>query len=300
MLEPKWKRFEMLVADIQKDLAPDGFKVTPNDKILGKDSEVLRQIDVSMRGSVGQFELLMVMDAKDYKEPVDVKVLEEFIGLVQDVRAQKAGIVSAKGFSKAAVTKAAKVGIDLFSVIDSGEHEWKTLISLPAACEVTELTGFQVEFSGVPFEPFSLSMDAVMNPRQVELFTKDGIKLGTIDQCLEKIWWSGEIEFGAGVHRNLELVGNPVYIEDAEVEGGFCATNLTAHLHVKKRFFHGEVPLKEVRGLRNEINGRTSIVKNMKTEAIEFQTIQQNWQQVSSLEELAVSPILLMRVIGIA
>jgi hypothetical protein len=65
----KWKRFEQLDADIQKDLAPEGFVVTPNDKIMGKDTETMRQIDVSIRGNVGQFEMLMILEAKDYRVP---------------------------------------------------------------------------------------------------------------------------------------------------------------------------------------------------------------------------------------
>ena len=104
MERPKWKKFEELVARIQTDLAGDAV-VTPNDRIKGKVG-VLRQVDVSIRKNVGQFDLLIVLECKDSGRPVDAKDVEEFMGLAQDVGAHKAGMVVAKGFSAAAKKRA--------------------------------------------------------------------------------------------------------------------------------------------------------------------------------------------------
>jgi hypothetical protein len=92
----KWRRFEDLVATIQAALAKDAV-VTPNDKVIGTLTGVPRQIDVSVRQKAGQFELLIVIDCKDYRRPVDVKDVEEFIGLVQDVGANKGAMVAPNG-----------------------------------------------------------------------------------------------------------------------------------------------------------------------------------------------------------
>src|SRR5260370_18191826 len=118
MEQPKWKKFEELVARIQKELAGDAV-VIPNDKITGKRTGIPRQVDVSIRKSVGQFELLIVLDCKDHGRPLDVKDVEEFMGLAQDVAAHKPGMVAAKGFSDTAKKRAQDPAIELYRPADT-------------------------------------------------------------------------------------------------------------------------------------------------------------------------------------
>jgi Restriction endonuclease len=59
-----------------------------------------RQIDVLMRQQVGHYVMNIVLECKDYKRPVDVKRVEEFHGLLQDVCAQKGALVCPKGFTR--------------------------------------------------------------------------------------------------------------------------------------------------------------------------------------------------------
>jgi hypothetical protein len=99
--QPKWKRFEDLVANIQQELAGDA-RLTLNDKIIGKHTGVPRQIDLSIRKTVGQFEILIVIDCKDHAKPIDVKSVEEFMGLAQDVGAHRSAMVAAQGYTVAA------------------------------------------------------------------------------------------------------------------------------------------------------------------------------------------------------
>ncbi|MGA7415405.1 MAG: hypothetical protein WBW33_33345, partial [Bryobacteraceae bacterium] len=48
-------------------LAPDSI-VTVNDRIIGKRTGEERQIDVSVRRMIGQFELLIVIDCRNFRE----------------------------------------------------------------------------------------------------------------------------------------------------------------------------------------------------------------------------------------
>jgi len=98
MAEQKWKRFEKLAYEIQKDLAPNA-EVKFDEKILGVDSGVPRQVDISIRQNIGQMPMLIVMDCKDHKDPVDVKDMEAFAGEVRDVRAHKGVMISSNGCS---------------------------------------------------------------------------------------------------------------------------------------------------------------------------------------------------------
>jgi hypothetical protein len=112
-------------------------------------------------------------------------MLEAFMGLARDVRSQKAGMVSAKGFSKATKTVASKSAIDLYTVVDTDDHEWKKNLSLPAVCDVTELLAYQLRFEASG-GPSLLSGAAIMNPRAVVMHDRDRQPLGMIDEFLHK------------------------------------------------------------------------------------------------------------------
>jgi hypothetical protein len=90
--KPDWEQLEHLIVTIQQQLSPDA-TVSHNVKLDGVDSETKRQIDVLVEQNIGQYRMRIVIDCKDYSKPVDVKGVEEFHGLVQDVRAQKGALV---------------------------------------------------------------------------------------------------------------------------------------------------------------------------------------------------------------
>ena len=98
---PEWQQLELLIAEIQKDLAP-GATITHNATLWGHDSETNRQIDVLVEQQIGQFPMRIIFDCKDYKVPVDVKGVDGFISMVRDVRAHQGCLVSAKGFTASA------------------------------------------------------------------------------------------------------------------------------------------------------------------------------------------------------
>lgn len=82
------KDLEILVSEIQKQLAPDA-EVLHDVKLPSRATSASRQIDVLVKQRIGQYEMVIVIDSKDYKTPVDVKGVEEFYGLVTDVGANK-------------------------------------------------------------------------------------------------------------------------------------------------------------------------------------------------------------------
>ena len=121
MEKPYWRQLEELVADIQRDLAP-GAEVLHNVKLKGRLSGVDRQIDVLVRQSIGQYEMKIAIDCKDHASAVDVKGVEEFFGLVNDVGAHQGAMVSPKGFTAAAKSRAQGYGMALYSPVDTGEQ----------------------------------------------------------------------------------------------------------------------------------------------------------------------------------
>jgi hypothetical protein len=279
--KPKWKQFEELVANIQKALAENA-TVTPNDHILGKITGVMRQIDVSVRQKAGQFDLLIVIDCKDYGEPVDVKSVEEFMGLVQDVGANKGAMVAPNGFTPAAKTRAEKAGVDLFRPVDTGEHQWKAYAALPALCVFTELAKFSISFSWSGYG----AIPTDVHPRDLILYDESERALGSIGVLLQRKWRDGKLPRGEGFHNNL-----PVADCATKVKAGntFSAINVTASIKVEHRFYFGSIPLAQISGFRNELTG-TVIAKRLLTDFITPRDVEEKWQRISDPKELAVKP----------
>jgi hypothetical protein len=145
----KWERFESLVYEIQRDFAGTDARVTHKEYIMGADSKVEREIDISIRQQVAQFPILVVIDCKDYADPVDVKGVEEFAGLAKDVRANKGVMVSSNGFTPAAINVAKNQGIETLRLIDSKGVDWKSYITLPLLIEWTHIEKYCLHISGV-------------------------------------------------------------------------------------------------------------------------------------------------------
>ena len=72
--KPYWRQLEELVADIQRDLAP-GAEVLHNVKLKGRESGIDRQIDVLVRQSIGQYQMMIAIDCKDYASAVNLRAI---------------------------------------------------------------------------------------------------------------------------------------------------------------------------------------------------------------------------------
>ena len=144
MEEPKWKRFEKLATDIQKELSPNA-EVEHDVRLQGHDSGTLRQIDVVVRDHIGQYSFLIVMQCKDEKKPLDVNVVGEFGAVIEDVKANKGVLVSSSGFTKSAINLARKKGIDVFRLVDVENYDWRSYATMPVACVFYGLENYQIK-----------------------------------------------------------------------------------------------------------------------------------------------------------
>jgi len=106
-IRPSWEVYERMIARLIADQSETDLCVSPNAKVTGKISGILRQIDVLIdaRHDTGNTRRLIV-DAKHRRRKVDVKDVEEFLGLVEDVGATHGYLVTSSGFTKAAEKRA--------------------------------------------------------------------------------------------------------------------------------------------------------------------------------------------------
>lgn len=108
-MDKKWKKFERLVAAINKVLA-SGAQVEWDARIQG------RQFDVVMRFTVGAYKYLTVIECRDSINSVPVGEVEAFVTKSKDVGADKAVMVASKDFQSGALAVAERHNIQLFSL----------------------------------------------------------------------------------------------------------------------------------------------------------------------------------------
>jgi hypothetical protein len=278
--EKKWQRFEALAADIQKQLSPDA-RVTLNDRVPGKHSKVFRQIDIGVRQKVGQFDVFIAIDCKDYKRNVNIKDVEAFVGLAKDVEANRAAIVSATGFSRAAKNCAEGAGIDLFRLVDTGEHDWQSYLSIPVVCDFRRMRSAGFEFSAkTGFKPFS------EEPTAIPLFDDGGNLIDTTGNLLCKKWNAGLLPIEPGHHTDILLSDVATFIR---VDQGLLEVTVTAVVNVERCLYFGQLRLAEMRGFEDQIKGGI-LTQRFRTADIDVVEVQKEWRRIESEEDLAVRP----------
>jgi hypothetical protein len=145
---PKWEKYERLVAQLLVPQLHTDMCVTPNARLIGRISRRKRQIDVliDLRHDTDNSRRIIV-DAKMRTRKVDVKDVESFLGLMEDVAATHGCLVCPNGHTKSAERRAqSAVSIRLLPLDrldDFDPSEWP-------ACRVPQCEGGLVFWDGYP------------------------------------------------------------------------------------------------------------------------------------------------------
>jgi len=279
---------EQLVQRIQQQLAPKA-DVLHNVKMMGRNSGVNRQIDVLVQERVGQYDIKIVIDCKDYKHPVDVKGVEEFSGLLDDVGAHKGVLVCPVGFSAAAKTRAEKLQIDLYSPVDTDPHKWQVKPSIPALCDWRSVAiSFGVSCSApLPFRmPYDFFGKTIAHDAQ-------GKALGNPVDHLIGRWNGGDIT------DELGEIGKVVIFGDVQtfVDNGYgqqIEVSLYANMIVHRQLRLGQLPISRMSGFKDELSGQI-ITNAFEVGLLDPDEIDADWRIVESEEGLEPKPVLVLR-----
>lgn len=282
--KPEWQQLELLVASIQRELSPNA-KVSHNVKLRGHQSEIDRQIDVLVEQNIGQYLMRIVIDCKDYSTPVDVKGVEEFHGLVQDVGAHKGALVCPSGFTRSAKKRAKKLEIDLYSPADTDPHKWQVRLALPVLCDFRSTRiAFGISVSAPV--PFTISQAL----HELVIINEAGDALGTFFDVASSRWNAGEFPFEPGEHEGVPLLGTAITKVD-NGHGMLVPVKLTVSLEVSQQLYLGHVPIERLRGLRDEQTGL--VVTNAFTlGGLDPIKVQNQWKKVSGESGLPFQPVL--------
>ena len=276
---------ELLVQRIQQQLAPDA-EVLHDVKMVGRRTGQKRQIDVLVHERVGQYDINIIIDCKDYKKPVDVKGVEEFAGLLDDVGAQKGVLVCPVGFSDTAKTRAAGLQIDLYSPVDTDLHKWQVSPTIPALCDF-RVAAFAFGVSCSAPMPFLIPYDMFSATTVTD---EAGTALGTCYSRLVERWNSGELWDEVGVREDVPIFGDtPVFIDNGY--GQSCPVTLTASIHVQSQLFFGQLPVTQMSGFKDEMTGMV-ITNAFSVGLLDPNEIEEKWETVSNVDELEVKPVI--------
>ena len=119
-----WRKYEKLIANNLKQKFPKS-EITFDDLIFGVFSKTDRQIDISIHGELAGNKILGVVDCKYYSKNIDVKAVESFLGILEDVRANIGIMITNHGYSTAAINRAAvgNLTLEIVKVEELGDLE---------------------------------------------------------------------------------------------------------------------------------------------------------------------------------
>ncbi len=120
-----WKEFETLISRLQAAIAP-GADVRENEKVVGKSGRT-RQLDVTIRQTLGLYPILVVIECKSQKRRISISQVEAFVTKLRDVAASEGVIVSRNGFSEGAKAIARDNFITCLGYREAEEADWDIL-----------------------------------------------------------------------------------------------------------------------------------------------------------------------------
>jgi len=279
-----WSDLEILVAKIQAQLAPDA-QVTHNVKLVGR-SGIERQIDVLVRQKIGQYEMLIVLDAKDYARPVDINDVGAFHMLVKDVGAHKGALVCPRGFTSGAKSSAVGLKIDLYSPVDTDPHKWQARVSVPVVCDFRS--------AAISISMASSAPGPLMVPQNFltsnAAFDKGGANLGIPFNVAASKWNVGNYPTEPGEHSKLSIFGETKTFMDNGY-GGRLLVDFTATIFVERQIYFGRLPISKLSGFRDELSG--AVITNAFTTGIfDPNDVVNNWQPIASEADAPAPPVL--------
>lgn len=279
---PKWIEFERRAFEIQKSLSAADAEVRHNESIFGHESKTNRQIDISIRSTVGSYPILIAVECKDHLNPIDVTDVEAFISKLRDVRANKGVMISSKGFTEAARNRAEHNDVDLRRLIDTESVDWGDDVSVPCVLQRTYMASCNVEvhdFFELPFQTDKLMA--------LELKTENADRIGTIQNVLQRKWDSKEVPHSLGTHK--VTIGTKLFVE---FNGAIQKGSIYANVVVEHAFYFGMVPI-HFQGFINIKSGGL-ITRQILTGVISPIAVskgeRQGWRQIDNPLELSHLP----------
>jgi hypothetical protein len=100
-----WERYELSIGELVAALDPLA-EVRHDERVPGRLSDTPRQIDVWAHGRVAGVEVIVAVECKRHGRPMAVGHVDQFIGKILDIGADRGVLYSHSGFTNSAVMRA--------------------------------------------------------------------------------------------------------------------------------------------------------------------------------------------------
>lgn len=213
--------FQRAVFQIQRQLAADA-TVEESASLPDKVGE-MREVDVVVRGKVGDHDIVVSIECQERKRPASVEWVEQMAAKHASLPTSKLLLISSAGFSRAAKRKAQSFGIEALSFEEAAGADWAWLESNNLEVWALRVRGCRLAFDA---EKFWLSA-----PPGLAIFRPDGTVRGRVEDVV-RAHLEGDPEFTEAALDHAKQSGQPEFWAVCDAKPPFAIKDSDAILHI--------------------------------------------------------------------
>jgi len=238
-----WKKYEKEIFEIFRNEYPDA-EITLDAKIVGRYSKRSRQIDILIEQYVAGNRLRIAIDAKFFNKKIDVKTVENYISMLNDIEAHKGLLITNVGYSQTALNRAYYDPTDIeLDILNFDQlKEFQTEYALPfAGNNAVDL-----------FAPFGWIIDARSCPNWLATLYQRGAEFDVeMDEWMYVNFWNRK--------ENDDTVDDLLKIQKDEFEQGNYEVEIEYLNTIKRK--DSKVVLRKVKYKKHPIPEYTGFVE---------------------------------------
>lgn len=213
---------------IQRQLTAGGV-VTESESLLDRTSGMPREVDVVVRGRVGEHDVIVSVECRDHRRRATVEWVEQMLMKHQSLPTSKLILVSASGFTRSALLKAGSNGIEALTLEEAAATDWTALLGEGGM----DIWAWRIRGCGLVVASDS-NREHVASP-DVRLFDSEGSFVGTLEAVIHaKVLRSGNVFQKAAQY--AREIGEPVFGADVRLRPPLFAEDRRGGRHAVELF----------------------------------------------------------------
>jgi hypothetical protein len=260
------KIIEQLCSNI-KDI-----KIERNARIKGRKTNSEREVDVLIEGRQGPFEVKIIIETKNYQDPVGVEKVESLTAKLEDIGGNLGVMVCPQGFTQPAKNLAQANGIQLFEVYDPKLKN--SILFIPLRYVEAEIQTFQFHFQHRAGGPFEFPQDINRQRFHIEKNTLNA------RQLVAYAWNIGKIPQSAGKHTAMF---NAMTISDSQNPNKIQYCEVSINTKVIENYY---LKLFSASFLKNIQNNKEHFNLRIDAYSKEEDMVKNGWKRFDSLKDM--------------
>jgi len=165
--------FQKLLLHLQTQLSP-GCVVTESAFLEHRTTKSPREVDVVIRGTVGEHKVVVSIECIEHERAADVTWVEKMLKKHQHLETTNLLLVSLSGFSKDAVVLAASEGAEAYTPEEASKLDWARIVG------TTHVTLARFDIAVLRVEAIVGETGRTELPGRLALFDRGGTSISTL------------------------------------------------------------------------------------------------------------------------